>query len=160
MDIKDIIKNNLRYAVWVCGGVEALDERSSAGSAKYFEQVIAGFQGKKDKAPRSLGPAVAAAVAEAIGMEKTWMYQEHPDLWSSIPSIQVDAPSRATNAESMVVMNMPTARAAKIRRDERINEIVDLLRKTNIEGLAVMLDRAKDAAKDYPIAKQTPASSA
>lgn len=160
MDIKDIIKNNLRYAVWVCGGVDALDERSSAGSAKYFEQVIAGFQGKKDKAPRSLGPQVAAAVAEAIGMEKTWMYQEHPDLWSSMPSGQADNSSHMSDANQTAIVSIPTINIAKSRHDERIDEIVALLRKTDIEGLAVILDRAKDAAKDYPIIKQTPASSA
>jgi hypothetical protein len=41
------------------------------------------------------------------------------------------------------------------KREQRIEEIVALLQKTNIEGLAVMLERAKDAVRDYPLAKET-----
>ena len=48
----------------------------------------------------------------------------------------------------------------KTRRQERIDMIVELLHQTDMEGLAVILDRARDAGRDYPAAKQTPASSA
>ncbi len=46
----------------------------------------------------------------------------------------------------------------KSRREERIDEINTLLSEMDMEGLAVILDRAKDAARDYPIVKQTRAS--
>jgi transcriptional regulator with XRE-family HTH domain len=46
----------------------------------------------------------------------------------------------------------------KSAHESRIDEIVTLLRGTSMEGLAVILDRAKDAARDYPLAKQTRAS--
>lgn len=45
------------------------------------------------------------------------------------------------------------------RRDKQIDLITDLLHMTDIEGLAVMLDRAKDAARDYPLLKETRKSS-
>ena len=48
----------------------------------------------------------------------------------------------------------------KTRRQERIDMIVELLQQTDMEGLAVILDRAKDAARDYPAAKETLVSSA
>ncbi len=44
----------------------------------------------------------------------------------------------------------------KSRHQERVDEIVELLQQTNMEGLAVILDRAKDAAREYPLAKKTP----
>lgn len=48
---------------------------------------------------------------------------------------------------------------ATSKRDKQISLITDLLYRTDIEGLAVMLDRAKDAARDYPLAKETRKSS-
>lgn len=48
----------------------------------------------------------------------------------------------------------------KNRHEARIAEIVALLRQTDMEGLAVILDRARDAARDYPAAKETLVSSA
>ena len=47
----------------------------------------------------------------------------------------------------------------KSKRELRIDEIVALLRQTDMDGLAVILDRAKDAARDYPVVKQTHKSS-
>lgn len=44
----------------------------------------------------------------------------------------------------------------KSRHQERIDEIVALLQQTDMEGLAVILDRARDAARDYPLVKKTP----
>lgn len=54
----------------------------------------------------------------------------------------------------------PNAKATTIkpksRHQERVDEIVALLQQTDMEGLAVMLDRARDAARDYPLVKKTP----
>ena len=82
MDVKDILLNNLRYAVRCFGSTQKLADAAQAGSAKYFDQILAGFQGKNDKAPRSMGKTVAQAVAKALGKDAGWMYQPHPELWN------------------------------------------------------------------------------
>lgn len=91
MDVKDILVENLRYAAFKFGGTAQLAEATQrvvdageaekAGCAKYFDQVIAGYQGKADKSPRSVGKQVAAAVSLAIGEDIGWMYVPHEDLW-------------------------------------------------------------------------------
>lgn len=81
MDVKEIMLNNLRYAVRVFGNTHKLADASPAGSAKYFDQILSGFQGKNDKTPRSMGKKVAEAVAHALGKDSGWMYQPHPELW-------------------------------------------------------------------------------
>lgn len=43
----------------------------------------------------------------------------------------------------------------KTRRQDRIEMIVTLLHQTDLEGLAAVLEHARLAAKEYPIAKQT-----
>lgn len=81
MDLKEIMLHNLRYAVRVFGSTQKLADASTAGSAKYFDQVLTGFQGKTDRNPRSLGKKVAEAVGEALGKESGWMFIPHPELW-------------------------------------------------------------------------------
>jgi len=63
------------------------------------------------------------------------------------------------NGESPAASPPAIAIKPPSRHETRIAEIVALLRQTDMEGLAVILDRAKDAARDYPIVKQTPLSS-
>jgi hypothetical protein len=60
---------------------------------------------------------------------------------------------------STPVDNAPIPLLPKSQHDALIDEIVGFLRQTDIPGLAVILDRAKDAARDYPIVKQTRKSS-
>lgn len=81
MDVKEIMLNNLRHAVRVFGSTQKLADAAPAGSAKYFDQILAGFQGKHDRTPRSMGKKVAEAVAQALGKDAGWMYQPHPELW-------------------------------------------------------------------------------
>ena len=133
MEIKDVLRNNLRYAVWLSGGYAKLAEKSEKGSAKYFEQVATGFQGKRDKNPRSLGPEVASSVARAIGKEGNWMHQEHPDLWKSVGD---DAP---------VSFETPTAHPSALSSGAPVAN-------PRIEQILQMVSRADDDQLDKVIA--------
>lgn len=82
MEIRDILIANLRYAIARFGSPKALADRTEQGSAKYFEQMVSGFQGKKDRNPRKPGAKVASAVERALGEEAGWMYRPHPNLWA------------------------------------------------------------------------------
>ena len=64
-----------------------------------------------------------------------------------------DLPAPAAPRENVSVVRPPT------RHEQRIAEITALLEQTDLEGLAVILDRARDAARHYRRAKQTPRSS-
>ena len=48
MDIRSIRLNNLKYAVHEAGGVDRLAERAGV-SRKYLDQILQGFQGRRDK---------------------------------------------------------------------------------------------------------------
>lgn len=146
MDIKEILRNNLRYAVWLKGGYSALAENSDGGNEKYFYQIVSGFQGKKDKTPRSLGKDVASAVAAAIGEDKTWMYQEHPELWEKIDV--VNEPPKAKKKSSNV-----HAIETKTDRARDIDEIILLLKKTKDTGVAMVLKAAREAYAERPMEK-------
>ncbi|MGW8306988.1 MAG: S24 family peptidase [Achromobacter pulmonis] len=80
MDIRSIRLNNLRYAVYDAGGVERLAERAGV-SRKYLDQILQGFQGKRDKNPRRVGDALAARLSVALGQAAHWMDLPHPELW-------------------------------------------------------------------------------
>ena len=64
-----------------------------------------------------------------------------------------------TKTELTAVDGAPIQLIPKSQHETIIDEIVGFLRQTDIPGLAVILDRAKDAARDYPIVKQTRKSS-
>lgn len=67
--------------------------------------------------------------------------------------------SEATEAGRALHGQIVTKKAIPIKpkshHQERVDEIVALLQQTNMEGLAVILDRARDAAREYPLAKKT-----
>ncbi len=71
----------------------------------------------------------------------------------------IDSTSRRIDEKSTAVLPLTAEIKPKSARERRIDEINALLMQTDMEGLAVILDRAKDAARDYPLAKQTLESS-
>lgn len=154
MEIRDILKANLQLAVHHFRGVSSLASKCDAGSIKYFEQVLAGFQGPKDKNPRSLGPKVAAAVATAMGKQPQWMYEEHRSEWNACGIDPV-----ATVQPKACEPNVAEYKPSPSRREMEIEKINALIRKIDDRGLAIMLDKARDVAGEYPLLKQTPASS-
>lgn len=90
MENRDIRLNNLKYAIWVCGSIDALAEKADCNK-KYLEQIIQGFQGPKDKNPRSLGNQVAPKIAKAIGQPTHWIDQINGDQWMKIDTdIEMD----------------------------------------------------------------------
>ncbi|HRQ47787.1 MAG TPA: S24 family peptidase [Rhodocyclaceae bacterium] len=90
MDLRDILNHNLWYAIRRFGSYDALAEAAGAGSRKYFEQILKGFQGKRDKHPRKLGPSVAASIEKALGVSAGWMHQPHPELWERPDDRDID----------------------------------------------------------------------
>lgn len=85
MENRDIRLNNLKYAIWACGSIEALAEKAECNK-KYLEQIIQGFQGPKDRNPRSLGNRVAPKIAKAIGQPSHWIDQINSEQWMEIDS--------------------------------------------------------------------------
>ncbi len=83
MDIRSIRLNNLKYAVLEAGGVDRLAERAGV-SRKYLDQILQGFQGKRDKNPRRVGDALAGKISLGLGLHDSWMDQPHPDLWRAL----------------------------------------------------------------------------
>lgn len=147
MEIRDILRTNLQLVVAMLGSISVLADKCESGSVKYFEQILTGFKGKRDKNPRSLGPSVAAAVAKTVDKPAQWMYEEHPELWTKFKVfgnvLYVNEPAA------------PTYLAAKSERDIAIDRIVALLKKTDDRGIAIILDKAKDIASEYSISKKT-----
>ncbi|QQB34704.1 S24 family peptidase [Achromobacter deleyi] len=93
MDIRSIRLNNLKYAVHEAGGVDRLAERAGV-SRKYLDQILQGFQGRRDKNPRRVGDALAARLAAGLGQPAHWMDLPHPDLWRELsPHAVADEPT-------------------------------------------------------------------
>lgn len=88
-----------------------------------------------------------------VGERNSRRRDDAPRFVDDKNSVEITSKSAST-----VGVAAPSKLITKNRREERIEEIIALLNQTDTDGLAVMLERAKDAAKDYPIAKQTPAS--
>ncbi|MER1940633.1 hypothetical protein ABS755_07985 [Castellaniella sp. FW104-16D08] len=88
MNPREVRRQNLIYAVKIAGGHKELAARVGC-NAKYVEQVMRGFQGPKDKQPRSLGDDLAERIARVIlDRPAAWMYQEHPELWDESGELQ------------------------------------------------------------------------
>lgn len=68
---------------------------------------------------------------------------------------ELSARAMPNNAQQQAVFSIKS----KTRREQRIDEIIALLQRIDIEGLAVIRERAKDAVRDYPLVKQTPSLS-
>lgn len=82
MDNKAIRLHNLKLLVKRVGGIDALAERCGMASGKYFEQILNGFQGKRDRTPRGLGNLKARELEQVIGAPNGWMDQPHYQEWA------------------------------------------------------------------------------
>ncbi|MGB3290966.1 MAG: S24 family peptidase [Burkholderiaceae bacterium] len=102
MENRDIRLNNLKYAIWVCGSIEALAERAECNK-KYLEQIIQGFQGPKDKNPRSLGNQIAPRIARAIGQPSHWIDQINSEQWMEIDTNDFVSARKSSGQASNVV---------------------------------------------------------
>lgn len=165
MEIRDILVANLKLAIHHHGGIPQLAAKCSAGSIKYFEQIISGFQGPKDKSPRSPGAKVSAAVAAAMGKPPQWMYEKHEDEWS-ILSISIETAKAISNSASeqdqLQQANQKIASYAtqKTQRERDIDDLLSITERISDRGLAALLFSARQVAEQFPQVKQTPKSSA
>lgn len=89
MLIKEILLNNLKYAAHICGGTATLAEKVGC-SKKYLDQILQGFQSKKDKRPRSMGDGMASLIAAAVGEEEHWAYQINRSQWIKAEIVKAD----------------------------------------------------------------------
>lgn len=78
-------------------------------------------------------------------------------------SLEEISPRHANAAKQAAILlpsdGIVSQKRPPTKREQRIDAIIALLQKIDIDGLAVMLERAKDAARDYPLAKETRKSS-
>lgn len=94
---------------------------------------------------KSINPKYAYCIEKNCGYSAQWVITGEGDEKFLSPS---------SETQKTMAIKPPS------RHEARIAEIVALLRQTDMEGLAVILDRARDAARDYPAAKETLVSSA
>lgn len=86
-------------------------------------------------------------IAKALGVRLEWLNNG-------------ELPMEATDiVESSSDMRSTVALKPLSKRDVRIASIIELMHKTDMEGLVLILDKAKEAAKEYPLVKQTRESS-
>lgn len=125
------------------------DEISRIKGEAITRAAIALWEGGKSKTQK---PENFFAAAKALGLSPYWVLDGSGDKYQHTENRK---PTADQEKHPPAISIKPPS-----RQEARIAEIVALLRQTDMEGLAVILDRARDAARDYPIAKQTPASSA
>jgi hypothetical protein len=131
MNLRAVRLANLRVAITRAGGIDVLADAAQV-SKKYLEQILTGFQGKKDKNPRSVGNTLAEKLSEAIGEPAGWMDQPHPEDWeaadreaygTSAPGSEKHARVAnarfATSAEPWPFSNVPYARIANLTPSQR-----------------------------------------
>ena len=133
MNLRAVRLANLRVAITRAGGIDVLADAAQV-SKKYLEQILTGFQGKKDKNPRSVGNTLAEKLSEAIGESAGWMDQPHPEAWeaadqeaygtsssasSSEKSARVANARFATSTEPWPFSNVPYARIASLTPSQR-----------------------------------------
>ncbi|QQD71914.1 S24 family peptidase [Acidithiobacillus ferrivorans] len=100
MDYKENRKANLKVLVEEYGSVRDLVEAISARlgqeeaiNTKYLAQVLSGFQGSKDRRPRSLGDVAAGRIEKGLGKPANWMDQDHSAPMSgTAPTLSGNAP--------------------------------------------------------------------
>lgn len=158
MEIRDILVANVKLAVYLCGGIPALAAKCDAGSIKYFEQIVSGFKGPKDKHPRSPGPKVSAAIAAAINKPVQWMYEKHEDEWEKAAATPLEKPQPIEPQQvNQKVAEYPIQ---KTQREQDIDELMAIAERISDRGLAALLFSARQVAEQFPNVKQTPKSSA
>ena len=94
-------------------------------------------------------PTNLFAAAKAMGLNPQWVLDGTGDKYTD----KIYSSSNIT-AENVVMSIKP-----KTRREQRIDEILALLQRIDMEGLAVVLDKAERVVKKYPAIKQTPSLS-
>lgn len=165
MEIRDILVANLKLAIHHHGGIPQLAAKCSAGSIKYFEQIISGFQGPKDKSPRSPGATVSAAVAAAMGKPPQWMYEKHEEEWAKLGAINEAEKTTGNGSLSAKQIQQANQNVAgyvtqKTERERDIDDLLSITERISDRGLAALLFSARQVAEQFPKVKQTPKSSA
>lgn len=106
MDYRECRKENLRTLVKERGSIAALVkemedrlrlESEPPPSEKYIQQLLAGYQGERDKKPRDLGDKLARKIERSLGLPSFWMDSYHP-----YPISEVTEPVAAYELEDQV----------------------------------------------------------
>lgn len=113
MNLRAVRLANLRVAISLAGGIDVLADAAQV-SKKYLEQIVTGFQGKKDKTPRSVGNTLADKISVGIGQAPGWMDQPHVDLWraNQVEFSDTEAQSAVGHEEVRRVANAKFATTA------------------------------------------------
>lgn len=102
-----------------------------------------GVKDSKTGKRRGMRKETANNIANKAGKTSGWLDIDHSE--------PLEHKAQSPQGAGYVVL--------KSQREMEIEEIEILLRRTNDRGLAIMLDKSRDIASQYPIAKQTLGSS-
>lgn len=152
MDISKIIGTNLTALM---DGPQGLDtcKKVAAKSGVGFGTVQRAKNGDTNITVEKL-----AAIAKAFHIHPAELMIEKPE----IPYNAIDDEKTIEGRAHRIAEPPPIPYIElnpKSKRDLRIDAITALINATDMEGLAVLLHEAEKIAKQYPVAKQTPASS-
>lgn len=148
MDIARIISENL--TAWMAGN-PSLDtfKKVAKGAHVGFGTIQRAKNGDGNITVEKL-----TAIAGAFGRHPADLLlaapaDERPAMGHYPPAVERQAP----------VAREPTPLPVKSAREQRIDEIVTLLRSTDDYGVVAMLEKAKDVARDYPASQAKPGAS-
>lgn len=92
MSVRIARRHNLDALIAEAGGVVPLAKRAGV-SEKYIRQILARFQGPRDRKPRELGDRAARQLESAFSRPEGWMDQfhpdQHPDVFSPAPAMLI-----------------------------------------------------------------------
>lgn len=140
-DIDEIRRDNMLLIEEGAGSPTAAAKKCDMSLAQW-SNLRDGVKDSKTGKRRGMRKETANKIAEKAGYPSGWLDISHP--------------KRELKAESPAG---PTYIVPKTRRATEIQEINVLLQRTDDRGLAILLDKARDVAREYPLAKQTQPSS-
>lgn len=144
-DIDEIRRDNIAILELEAGSPTAAAETVQMSLAQW-SNLRDGAKDSKTGKKRGMRKETARRIEIAFGRQPMWLDEDH------------SAPNFYVAAEPKTPYQNFQARK-KTKRELRIEEINAFLSSTDIEGLAVVLREAERMAEQYPLAKQTPASS-
>lgn len=127
------------------------DEISRIKKEKITRAAVAQWENGDSKTQK---PENLFAAAEALGVSAKWVLDGTGDKYQSASPVHHVAAAPVSNYSA----NLSVDSLPKTKRAKRIAEINAIIENIDTEGLAVLLYKAKDLAKDFPYRAQQTAS--
>lgn len=132
---------------------DAIDLKLKGGHVKTKAAIARHFNMK----PPSLIDWVKKGSVAKDKLPELWRYFSDvagPKHWGMEPG-EWPAELSTANDSSLPSNAVISKKRPPTKREQRIDAITALLHTVDMDGLAVILERAKDAVRDYPLAKET-----